>query len=89
MNHLQAGVEFSFAVFPDSSVFSQPCEGTLDYQSLGHDGIGVEFAAFGDLHGCPELVLDRVGEGPAHVAHIGQHPSDMLKVVRTAIKGGQ
>ena len=60
MDHLQAGVEESFAVFPEPSAFFQPCEGPLDDPSLGHDGEGVQFISFGDLHGGAEFILHRL-----------------------------
>ncbi len=53
MDSLQAGVERTFSVFPESSTFFQPCEGPLDDPSLGHDGEGVELVAFRDLHRPP------------------------------------
>jgi hypothetical protein len=59
----QAGVEFSFAILPESSAFFQPREGSLDHPQLGRDGKDMGFAAFGDLHGCAEFVVDRVGDG--------------------------
>ena len=89
MDHLQAGVEGSFAVFPEPSAFFQPCEGPLDDPSLGHDGEGVQFIAFGDLHGCAELFLHRLGKGLAGVAAIDEHAGDLLEVVGAAVEGGQ
>ena len=58
MDHLQAGVEGLFAVFPEPSAFFQPCEGPLDDPSV-HDGEGVQFIALGDLHGGAEFSLPR------------------------------
>ena len=89
MDHLQAGVEFTFAVFPESSAFFQPCEGPLDDPSLGHDGEGVQFIAFGNLHGCAEFFLHRLGKGLAGVAAIDQHAGDLLEVVGATVEGGQ
>ena len=89
MDHLQASVELAFAVFPESSALFQPSEGPLDDPSLGHDSEGMEVSAFGDLHGCIELVLDRVGERVAGIAAIDQHADHLLKVVRAAVEGGQ
>ena len=86
MDHLQAGVERSFAVFPESSAFFQPCEGPLDDPSLGHDGEGMQFVALGDLHGGAEFVLDRLGKRLAGVAAIDQHAADLLEVVRAAVE---
>ena len=58
MDHLQAGVEGSFAVFPEPSAFFQPCEGPLDDPSLGHDGEGMQ--------------IDRTRPGKAMVDGAGQ-----------------
>ena len=85
MDHLQAGVERSFAVFPESSTFFQPCEGSLDDPSLGHDGEGVELVAFGDLHGGTEFALDRLGKRLAGVASIDEHAGDLPEVVCAAV----
>ena len=89
MDHLQAGVKRSFAVFPESSTFFQPCEGSLDDPSLGHDGEGVQLVAFRDLHGCAELVLDRLGKRLAGVAAIDEDAGDLLEIVRAAVERGQ
>ena len=89
MDHLQACREGSFAVFPESSAFFQPSEGPFDDPSLGYDGEGMQFVAFGDLDGCAELVLDRVGERLAGVAAINEHAGDLLEVVRAAVECGQ
>ncbi len=89
MDHLQAGIEFSFAVFPESAAFFEPCEGSFDDPSFGHDLEGVEFVAFGDLDGCAELLLDRLGKRFACVASVDQHAFDRFQVVRAAIEGGQ
>ncbi len=59
-------------------------QGALDDPSLGHDGEGVELVALGDVHGCAELVLDRVGKRPVGVAAIDEHIGDLLEVVRAA-----
>jgi hypothetical protein len=50
-------------VLPESSEFFQPREGSFDHPLPGRNGKGLGFAAFGDLHGCAEFVVDRVGEG--------------------------
>ena len=89
MDHLEACVEFAFAVFPESSALFEPGEGALDDPSFGDDDEGMQIAAFGDLDGCAELVLDRVGERFAGVAAIDQHAGDLLEVVRAAVERGQ
>jgi hypothetical protein len=37
MNELQAGIGFSLAVFPESSVLLQPDKAALDNPAFGHD----------------------------------------------------
>jgi hypothetical protein len=80
MDHLQAGIECSFAVFPKFSTFFHPCEGLLDDPSLGHDGEVVQLVAFGDLHGGAELLLDRLGKRFAGAAATDEHAGDLLEI---------
>ena len=75
--------------FQRSSTFFQPREGPLDDPSLGHDGEGVQFVAFGDLHGCTEPVLDHLGKRLAGIAAIDEDTGDLLEVVGAPFKGGQ
>ena len=89
MDHLQAGVELSFAVLPESSAFVEPCEGSFDDPSLRHDGEGVQFASFGDLDACAELFPDCVGERLARVAAIGQDAGDLAQRSGATIECGQ
>ncbi len=89
MEHLQACVELPFAVLPESSTFFKPCEGSLDDPSLGHDGEAVQFVAFGDLHGRPGLVLDRVGERLAGVTAVDEDTVDVFKTIGTAMERGR
>ena len=70
MNELQAGIELSFAVFPESAVLFQPSEGTFDYPSFGDNGEGVEFIAFDDLDGSLQALHYAIGEGLASVCSI-------------------
>jgi hypothetical protein len=58
MDELQAGVEQSFAVFPQSSVFRQPSKGSFNDPTLGHDREGVQFVASGNLysHVLPQII---------------------------------
>lgn len=41
VDELQAGIEFSLAVFPQASAFLEPGEGAFDHPALRHDGKGV------------------------------------------------
>ena len=41
MDELEACIELSFAVFPETSAFFEPSEGALDDPALGDDGEGV------------------------------------------------
>ncbi len=89
MDHLEACVELTFAVFPESSAFFQPSEGPFHDPPFGDDGEGLQVAAFRDLDGGIELFLDRVGERLAGVAAVDQHADDVLEVGRAAVEGGQ
>ena len=75
MNELQAGIEFSFAVFPESSVFLQPGKAALDNPALGHDLEGVQLAAFGNLHGdmLTQNIAYALRKRLAHIAAIAQN----------------
>ncbi len=89
MDHLEAGVQFSFAVLPESSAFFEPCEGAFDDPSLGHDGEGVKFAALGDLHRRAKLLLHGFGKWLARVAAIHQYAADVPQVAGAAVERGQ
>jgi hypothetical protein len=41
MDELEARIELSFAVFPETSALLQPSEGSLDDPALGDHGEGV------------------------------------------------
>ena len=49
----------------------------------------MQLASLGDLHGCAELVPDRLGKRFAGVAAVDENAGDLLEVVRAAIKRGQ
>ncbi len=89
MDHLEARIDLSFAVFPESSAFFQPSEGAFDDPSLGHDLEGVQFISLCDLYGGLELVLHRVGERLAAVAAIHEHAGDFFEGFCTTVEGGQ
>ena len=89
MDHLQAGIQLSFAILPESAAFFEPCEGAFDDPSLGHDSKGVQFASLRDLHGRPDLLLDRLGEWSARVTSVHQHAPDLGKVASVAVEGLQ
>ena len=50
MDELQAGVEVTFAVFPQPPILLQPRKAALNHPTLGDDGKLVQLAAFGYLH---------------------------------------
>ena len=89
MDHLEACVELAFTVFPESSAFFQPSEGALDDPSLGHDREGVEFASFGDLHGCPELFAYRFGKRLARISAVGENAFDRKQALAAVFERGQ
>jgi len=89
VKELQAGIELSFAVFPESAVLFQPSEGTFDHPSFGDNGEGVEFIAFDDLDGSPQTVHYTIGEGLARVASIHQYAFDASEIRFAAVQGLQ
>jgi hypothetical protein len=50
VNELQAGIEQSLAVFPESAVFLQPGKAAFNHPAPQHDLQAVQLAAFGYLH---------------------------------------
>ena len=89
MDHLQAGIQLSFAILPESPAFFEPSEGAFDDPSLGHDSKGVPFASLRDLHGGPNLLLDRLGKWSARVTSVDQHTPYLGEVVSAAVEGRQ
>lgn len=50
MNELQAGMEFTLAVFPQPSILLQPGKTALHHPTLGDNGRGMQFTALGNLY---------------------------------------
>ncbi len=50
---------------------------------------GVQFASFGDLYGCAQLLLYGFGKWLARVAAVYQHAADVLQVDGAALECGQ
>ena len=74
MNELQAGIEFSFTVLPEPSVFLQPSKAAFNNPALGHDLEGVQLVAFGNLHGegLTQNIAHALCKRLAHITAIGQ-----------------
>ena len=89
MNEPQAGVQFGFAVLPQSSALFQPSKAALDNPALRQDGKHREFIALDQLHRCVQPLHHAVGKGSAGVAAIDQHTLDLLQVRLTPVNGGQ
>ena len=85
MNELQAGIEFSFAVLPESAAFLQPSEGAFDDPALGQHGKGMQFIAFDHLNRGLQALLYAVGEGLPGVAAIDQHAFNALEIRPAAV----
>ncbi len=79
MDHLETGVKFAFAVFPESSAFFQPGTGAFYHPPLGNDRKGVQFVAFGDLYRCAEGSLHGVCERLTGIAAIRQHTAHLAQ----------
>ncbi len=57
MDKLQAGIEFTLAVFPQPPIFLQPGKATLNNPAFGHDLEGMQLTPLGNLH-CDGLSQD-------------------------------
>ncbi len=57
MDKLQAGIEFTLAVFPRLSIFLQPGKAALNNPAFGHDLEGMQLTPLGNLH-CEGLSQD-------------------------------
>ena len=88
MNELQAGIEFPFAVLPEPSVFLQPGKAALDNPALGHDLEGVQFAAFGNLHGdmLTQNIAYALRKRLAHIAAIAQNTLHLAQFRLTTLQ---
>jgi len=75
MDELQAGVEQSLAVLPQSAVLFQPRKAALDDPALGHDLETVQLTTLGNLyrHMFAQDVSDTLGERLAAVGAVAQH----------------
>ncbi len=50
MDKLQAGIEFTLAVFPQPPILLQPGKATLNNPAFGHDLEGMQLTPPGNLH---------------------------------------
>ena len=85
MNELQAGIEFSFAVFPKPSALFQPTEGAFDDPAFGQYYKGVEFITLDHLNGGLQALHYPDCEGLAGVAAIDQHALYSLQIWLAAV----
>jgi hypothetical protein len=88
VDELQAGIEQSFAVFPESSAFGEPGEAAFDDPALGHDLEGVQLTVFGDLYRdrLAQDGTDALRERLAGVAAIIQEALDTIQARRVVIE---
>ena len=89
MDHLQAGIQFSFAVLPKPSALFQPAEGPFDNPTFGQHDKGMQFIALDDLHGGLDPLHYAVGKGLACVAAIDQHALYRLQIWLAPVDGSQ
>ncbi len=89
MDHLKTGIQFSFAVFPESSALCRARRRIVRRPIVWHDGEGVEFTSFVDLDCRSDRLLDCFGEWLARIASVDQHACDMLQVAGAAVECGQ
>ena len=72
-HHLQAGIELSFAVLPESAALFQPGERPLHHPSLWKHHEGVQFVALHHFHRGSQQALHRSGKGLSGVTPVHQH----------------
>src|ERR1700683_2252875 len=90
MDELEAGVELAFAIFPEATALLNPGEGTLDDPTFGHDGKGVEFAAFGDLHRrSSEGVGDGLGKRFTGISSASRQAANLVEAGAATPERGQ
>ena len=89
MNELQAGIEFAFAVLPQSSALFQPSEAALDNPAFRQHDKRMQFVALDHLHRGLQPLHHAVGKGFARVAAIDQHALHRLQIRLAPVHGSQ
>lgn len=89
MDHLQACIQFAFAVFPEPAAFFQPCEGPFYNPSFGQHGEGMQLVALDDLNRGIEPLHHAIGKRLARVTAIGQQAVHQLQIRLAPVDGGQ
>ena len=89
MDHLQACIQFAFAVLPEPAAFFQPREGPFHDPPYGQYGKRMQFVALDDLNRSIEPLHHTVGERLAGVASIGQQALDQFQIRLAPVDGGQ
>ncbi len=89
MNHLQAGIELAFAVFPEAAALIQPAQGAFDNPSFRKHGKGVQLISLDDFNGGLDPFHHAVGKRLARVAAVYQHALDQLQIWLASIDGPQ
>ena len=88
MDELQAGVELSLAVFPQSPILFQPRKTAFNNPAFGHHLERVQFAAPGNLH--RDLLTQNgahaLGERRSGIAAVAQHSRDLRQIRGAALK---
>jgi len=84
--HVERGIEFSFAVFPESSAFFKPGEGAFDDPAFGDNSKGVEFVAFGNFDGSAKDSLHCFGERLPSIAAVHQDVLHLRQIFLSAVK---
>ena len=88
MNELQAGIEFTLAVFPQPPIFLQPGKATLNNPAFGHDLEGMQLTPLGNLH-CDRLSQDfshAFGKWFSGVAAVAQQTLHVFQVRFAALQ---
>ena len=89
MDHLQACIQFAFAILPEPAAFFQPREGPFYDPPFGQHGKRMQFVAFDDLNRGIEPLHHAVGKRLARVAAIGQQALHQFQIRLAPVDGGQ
>ena len=89
MDHLQACIQFSFAVLPQSSALFQPRKRPFDDPTFGQYDKCMQFVALDDLNRGLDPLHHAVGKGLAGVAAIDQDAFNQLQIRLRTVHGPQ
>src|SRR5512143_927068 len=88
-DHLEAGIDFTFAVFPEATALFKPGEGTFNHPAFGDDGESMKFAALGDFDFGTEGLQNGLSERLAAITAIDKDIFHTCQVCFAGFEHGQ